>query len=256
MDIAYDTESWAERTDFGRRIVNFGYRMVDDDLPGWRLVKDTPIETSRPGREVAYIWQQGDERDRLLVRVTIAELDDWRTAHKRLADELGASMRSDIPLGTGPLNDLGDVSYVARESVTDIPASIWFTRGNTLVTVASVGRQTVRVDDIAILLDRALVEPPRAEVRTTRHVSDEPIEVKVEHPFERRVVVPDLKTRTRRNAWVKVTAPDGELLRKDDSLVYVPPEKGLGVTGTVVILAVVATVLRAVRKKDRQSTRS
>src|SRR5262245_16935171 len=100
MNRTYDTESWAERTTLGRSMFNTGFTLDAIDHPGWRAIKSVTMEASE-GREIAYVLQRGDDLRRELVRVDIAEMDQWREAHGRLRRQLASSMRPDIPEGTG-----------------------------------------------------------------------------------------------------------------------------------------------------------
>ena len=226
MAAPYDTKEWEERTTVGRRIFNVGYRLVGTDLRGWHLVKTVPMETSRREGEFASIWVRGDDPKRFMLRVATAELSDWRAAHARLLEDLNASMRPDIPPGTGALVSLGDVNYVGRHAEMDVPASISFTRGNVYVTVRSVGDQTIAVGDIALRIDRMLNErPPKAQIRS-RRIKAESIKVGERQARGPYPVIRRLPRAVGRDGWLQVIAPDGELRREADAIVYVAGEPG------------------------------
>lgn len=225
MESQYDPKEWANRTARGRHIFNAGFRLVGTDLRGWRLIKTVPMETSRGEGEFAFIWSRGEPK-RFMVRVSTAELPNWRAAHRRLLEDLRASMRSDIPEGTGELAALGDVSYVGRDPETDTPASISFTRGNVHVTVRSVGDQTVGVGDIALRIDRMLNERPRkAQVRSqrTRAASIKVGERQARRPYR---VVRNLPRTVGRDGWLQLIAPDGELRRDGNAIIYTAGKPG------------------------------
>ena len=78
-------------------------------------------------------------------------------------------MRTDIPRVTGKLAKLGDVVFVGRDPVTDIPAAITFTRGNVRVSVASVGGRNIDVLEIAAKMDHFLSDTPtKAAIENVR----------------------------------------------------------------------------------------
>lgn len=226
MESRYDPKEWADRTTRGRRVFNAGFRLVGADLRGWRLIKTVPMETSRGEGEPTAIWIRGDDPKRFMVRVSTAELPDWRAAHGRLLEGLRASMRSDIPPGTGELAALGDVNYVGRDPETDAAASISFTRGNVHVTVRSVGDQTIAVGDIALRIDRMLNErPPKAQVRSQR-IKAASIKVGERQARGPYPVIRSLPRAVGRDGWLQVIAPDGELRREGNAIVYVAGEPG------------------------------
>lgn len=223
METSHKVDEWAEATVRGRRIFNAGFLMAADQLPDWQLLKAVPMERSRGDGEIAYIWQGADRHQ--MLRIAIAELPDWRLAQRRLQEELESSMRSNIPRGTGALASLGDIVYVARDPETDITAAISFARGNVFVSVRSAGDRIVDVSSPARRLDDAMSSPPSAaEVRDER-VQARPLPVTAREPGEERVVI-DSIAKTAAGGWLKVLAPDGELRRSDDSLVYVAGSAG------------------------------
>jgi hypothetical protein len=226
VELRYDPNEWANRTTHGRQVFNAGFRLVSADLRGWKLIKTVPMETSRGEGELASIWVRSDDPKRFIVRVSTAELSDWRAAHGRLLQDLRASMRSDIPPGTGELAALGDVNYVGRDPETDAPASISFTRGNIHITVRSVGDQTIAVGDIALRIDRMLHQrPAKAQVRS-RHIKAGSIKVgerQVRRPY---AVIRSLPRAIGRDGWLQVIAPEGELRREGSALIYVAGEPG------------------------------
>lgn len=226
MESRYDPTEWADRTTRGRRVFNAGFRLSSTGLRGWRLIKTVPMETSRGEDEFAAIWVRGDDPKRFMVRVSTAELPDWRSAHGRLLETLQASMRSGIPPGTGELAALGDVSYVGRDPETDAAASILFTRGNVHVTVSSVGDQTIAVGDVALRIDRMLNErPPQAQVRSGR-IKAASIKIGERQASGPYIIVRGLPREFGRDHWLQVIAPDGELRREGNVIVYEAAEPG------------------------------
>jgi hypothetical protein len=180
-------------------------------------------------REKVYLWQNKAAGEQELVRVGVIELEDWRQAQQQLNTVLRYCMRPEIPRGTGKLASLGDVSFVGREADSDIPAAIFFTRGNVCVTASSVGEKSVDVSEIALGLDHALngLGEKRTLLKIRSLRSRAPIHkaIKVK-ARETKTVMEYLPREAPEGVWLKVVAPDGELRRTGNALVYVSLKSG------------------------------
>ncbi|RPJ56473.1 MAG: hypothetical protein EHM23_23455 [Acidobacteria bacterium] len=224
MNSQDDLKAWAGETTLGRRIFNYNFRMFGQEVKGWVVLKAVTMHEDRALTEKTYLWQSKEAPDRQMIRVNVAELADWRAAQKHLQEMLGQCMRPDLPRGTGKLAELGDIEFVARAPLSDIPAAIHFARGNIAVSVNSVGQVAIDVSDIAGTVDQLLSESP-ARVPSLRALAktEAPKTIQVRGK-EGASLVKDLKKF--RDLWLKVIVPDGELRRKGDALVYVSPEAG------------------------------
>jgi hypothetical protein len=226
MHLQYNVEEWAARTSLGRRVFNYNYRMFGRELRGREMLKEVTMQEGPGVAENVYLWQGQRDQGEDLVRIGVAELDNWRSAQERLLQELTQSMRPEIPRGTGKLAKLGDVSFVARDPKSDIPAAISFTRGNVCVSVRSVGEKDVDVSDVAATLDRTLSEPPTKaalERGLARKRTPVAVDLKADEAY---VLLENLPKAAPRGEWLKVIAPDGELGRTGDALVFVSPQGG------------------------------
>lgn len=224
MDTPYDFKDWEARARRGRGVFNFNYRMLGREVRGFALLKAVLMEARSDAEENVYLWAGTDDPAQRMVRVTIAEMHHWRQAQQRLRVELEHSMRPQIPRATGPLAHVGNVALVAREPDLDLPLAILFTRGNLFVSVNSAGDRAVDVTEFARRIDHALSAPVKARVEpgwTTVRPPAPP----ARQSGGSRVLVRDLKVVRRRDAWLKVVAPEGEVARHGDSLVHVMPEK-------------------------------
>jgi hypothetical protein len=226
MDASYNVEEWASATSHGRHVFNYNFHLVGDEFKGWELLKVVPMEGRQQLKESVYIWQSKPDPGREMLRIGVGERNDWRAAQERLQEELSHSMRPNIPRGTGKLAVLGDVSLVARESVSDAAAAIFFARGNVFLSLASVGERNVEVSEFAIRLDRLLSEPPsRAELDKGRVRVRAPKGVTV-RTGRAHVLIENLPATAPRGQWLKIIAPDGELTRRGDALIYSSPQGG------------------------------
>jgi hypothetical protein len=220
MQSSFDSEQWAVGTTRGRHVFNYCYRMLGRELTGWVLLKAVSMEQTRELSEDVYLWQSKKDPSRETIRVSIAELDDWRLAQRRLLTTLTHCMRPNIPRGTGAIGEVGDVNFVGRDPQSDAPAAIFFTRGNVCLAVNSVGSLSTDVSKIARSVDRALSEPP---VKTRTRIQKRVLVVKPEQSYP---LIKNLRKAAPRGGWLKVIAPDGELARKGNSLIYASPHGG------------------------------
>jgi hypothetical protein len=226
MDRQYDVEEWAAATTRGRHVFNHNYRLLGGEFRGWELLKVVAMKTGQVPDEKVYLWNRKGDPGRDMVRVDVAERSDWRLAQERLRDELANSMRPDIPRATGTLARLGDVSFVSRDPQSDVPAAISFTRGNVCVLVNSVGENNVDVSELATRVDRLLSEPPaKAEVEK-RRVHVRPPKAVAVKADKAHVLIKNVKAAAPRGEWLKIIAPDGELTRRGNALIYVSPKDG------------------------------
>ena len=225
MNTHYNAEEWAAETTVGRQVFNYNYRMLGREVQGWKLAKVVTMQESPDATERAYLWQSKSDPDREMVRVSITERHNWRSAQESLREQLDYSMRPAIPRGTKTLAQVGDVNYVGREAQTEIAAAISFTRGNVCVSVSSVGERNVDVSAIARTVDRALSAPPaRREVEKGR-VRAAPKVAAVEAE-EAHVLVDNLGQAAPGGGWLKVIVPDGELRREGNTLIYASAQGG------------------------------
>jgi hypothetical protein len=223
---AYRIEEWAAGTTVGRRIFNYNFRMTDTALKGWDLVNSVEAE-SEPGlTEKIYIWEKAGSKGKTVVRVGISEHNDWHLAQAQLQRHLMQSMRPNIPRGSGKLAKTGDVIYAGQPKDSKVVAATFFTRGNVAITVSSVGETTIDISNIARMLDQALSEPPlKQEIK--KGLAEE----LVPRPFKAKKgetvrIIDRLPEPVSRSGWLKIIAPDGELRREDDSVIYVSPQAG------------------------------
>jgi hypothetical protein len=226
MNTHYDKKEWAAGTTRGRQVFNFNYRMLGTESKGWNLLKVVSLREDRDVTERAYIWQSKNDPENELIRVDVAERHNWQQAQESLHEHLMQCMRPDIPRGTKKLAKLGDVVFTAREPQTDISAAISFSRGNVFVSVSSIGEKNMDVSDMASRLDRALnYRPPKKEIEKgkIRAFTPKATILKANEDF---VLIKSLKKTASRGEWLKIIVPDGQLSRKDDSLIYASPKGG------------------------------
>lgn len=226
MNATYDPVRWAAETKLGRQIFNFNFRLTGDEMRGWELV-NVAGGAPQPGAvEQVYLFQQTKAAKEMLVRVDIVERENWRGAQERLQSTLLHCMSPELQQGKGELSGVGDVCYVGTEGNKAPVSAAFLARGNLFVSIASVGEEPVDVAPFTRKLDGLLSEIP-SEAEGAAAKSRVPhLQLKDVRAGEAFTVVDSLDTMKADGGWLKVVAPDGELRREDDRLVYVPEQPG------------------------------
>ena len=213
----------------GRGLLICNLELHADYFPGFRLVKKFVMQRTSTLSETVYLFQPPGETGKdVVIRVSVAELNNAQNAKARLEQELMQSMRPEIPPGTGELEAVGDLNFAARAGPADLTAGISFARGNICVTVRNAGEKAVDVSDLAKQIDellsgeRAVDADEREEmglrasaVERAGRAEGRTIAVKGK---ERVTVVPALGEVTK--GWVRISVPGGELSREGNEVVY------------------------------------
>ena len=235
MESQYDTKAWAAETTTGRHIFNYNYRMTGEELKGWELVSSTVMQNEAGVSEKIYMWQKKGSEGHQLIRIGIAELHDWQHAQNQLHNQLLHSMRPEVPRGTGKLSDTGDVNFVGKDAQSKTVSHMLFTRGNLAVSVSSAGDKAVDVSKFAKQLDGLFSEPPSKtdmERGAVEELSPKSLMVKQKR---RTTIMEDIPKQIAPNGWLKVIAPDGEIVREENALLYKPTKVGRNRIGKYIV---------------------
>lgn len=236
MESQYNIKEWATETTLGRHIFNANYRMLGNEFRGWELVKTVVMLKGPELTEKIYMWQKKGSEGQQLVRISVAELPDWHTAHSQLGNALLHSMRSDIPRGTAKVAATGDINYVGKASKSKVASSMFFTRGNLSVNLMSAGKKVVDVTKMAATLDGFFTKRPEAtdiKEGLVEELSPKTLQVKAKKNM---AVIEHVSDAIADGGWLKIIAPDGELKREGDTLVYESPNKGRKRIGKYVVV--------------------
>lgn len=225
METPKSIQETIARSPAGARVFNHNLRLSGDELPGWEIFRSAITETGRHPSAHAYFWRRRGGGDRQVIRVDIAESENWRVSLTQLASDLAQRMNPEPILAAEGTAMLGDLQFSYREQVTDIVAATLFNSGNLRVALSSVGETTVDVSPAATLLDSLIGDPAASGAKRTASgkASSRVTEAKPGSPI---VLVEDLFAGEFSAAWLKVVVPDGELQRDRNRLVYTPTEGG------------------------------
>lgn len=229
MKTQYDTEQWAKGTTRGRHIFNYQFRLFAQEFRGMEMAKTVTMQEDRDVTERVYLWQSKKEPRREVVSVTINESHSWRLAQTQLHLKLQQCMRPSIPRGTGKLAPVGDVNFVGRVPVSNVPASVFFARGNVCVSVNSVGETTIDVSKISLTLDSFLNEPPTKAQLAKKLVRTRKLKVPSQKGKKSVTLIANLRKAAPHGEWLKVIAPGGELDREGDRLTYISTKGRIGI---------------------------
>src|SRR5215204_6294652 len=105
----------------GRGLLIYNLDLHGDYFPGFKLVKRFVMQRTSTLAETIYLFQPvGESGSDVVIRVSVAELNNAQNAKARLGQELMQSMRPQITQGTSELEAVGDVNFVARAGRTDL----------------------------------------------------------------------------------------------------------------------------------------
>lgn len=226
MNSHYNKEEWVAVTDKGRQVYNYNYNLSGNQFKGWKLIKTIVLTENKELTERTYLFENSADPKHEIARIDVVERNGWDQAQESLHQSLLEKMRTDIPKGTGELEEIGDVNYVAREQKSDIPAAISFTRGNIFLSINCVGDRNFDVTGIADQIDNELYKAPSAAKQKTDKIRTlKPTEAPV-HAGEPYLLIRNLKKLAPRKMWLKIIVPDGELKRKGEDLIYISPTEG------------------------------
>ena len=235
MDKEYYAKILEEAAPKGRGLLVYNVELQANYFNGFKLVKRFVMERTSTLTEKVYIFQPvGESGSDVMIRVSLAELNNAENAKARLGQELTQSMRPEIPPGTGELEAVGDVNFVGRSGPADLTAGISFTRGNICVTVRNAGAKRVDVSELAKQIDELLCGERRVDAdenaesagmrtsaveRSSRagRTEGRPVAVRGR---ERVMVVRELSELTAEEGWVRISVPQGELSREGNAVVY------------------------------------
>jgi hypothetical protein len=216
----------------GRGLLIYNLDLRGDYFSGFKLLKRFVMQRTSTLAETIYLFQPiGESGPDVLIRVSVAELNNAQNAKAHLGQELNQSMRPEIPPGTGELETVGDVNFVGRSGPADLTAGISFSRGNICVTVGNAGPKTVDVSELAKQIDDLLrgetvIDEAETEGLRARAVEPSVLSGRAEGRTisvkgrERVTVVPALGELTSQKGWVRISVPDGELNREGNQVVY------------------------------------
>lgn len=223
-DMPYDANAWMAETTQAGHVFNYNYRMTGNELRGWELVKTVEMRTGPDLLEIAYIWQKQGDQGEVLVRVDVGEAKSWREAQALLQGHLQHTMRPAMAGGAGAEARLGDVGFSAKAPDTDTEAAVFFSVGNVVLTVRSVGSNPVDVAPIASTLNCQLGQHPAADAPSPlRRIRREPLRLEKDRSVP---VVEQLPQPVARSGWLKLIASSGEFHREDRQIIFDPYESG------------------------------
>lgn len=127
----------------------------------------------------------------------------------------GATALAGVESSEGPLKETGGT----------LAASLVFSLGNVTITISSVGDKTADVSAIALHLDHTRGETSfKEELKAGKaeRLTKDALKVKMGQKSTFIECLPERET----TGWHKLIAPDGEIKREDDAIVYASPSAG------------------------------
>ncbi len=141
----------------GRNLLDEGlfvqhYQFYPDQLPGWHVVRSREIRLPDLPPLVRVMLQADDDRNRLL-KVDVYEARSREAAHDLIIEILAGFQL--LPDEAQAGDQVGDVTFiVSREQ------GVVFCRSNLVCTVLNAGAHAISANEVATLLDQAIVSKP------------------------------------------------------------------------------------------------
>ncbi|MFW9887051.1 MAG: hypothetical protein ACFFER_02640 [Candidatus Thorarchaeota archaeon] len=188
------------------------------EFPTWSIHKSKLMKNRDWPSTIKSLWKKSDENADDLLRVNFFECASRNDAHEFLLDYLGEFESPTLE----PIDDLGDIAFG-----TSSLAAVLVARANVVFQLSSVGKKTMRVDDIASGLDDKLtfMEDSKAE-----KVRPDFLRFKAEKSRFSLKSKTGLKVEATdplgRPVWYWFESKSGQIYTKNGQLVYHPEEAG------------------------------
>lgn len=132
-------------------------RLIHKPLPNLRGFDGLEFETRHPLVDMSrgFIDHYRRAGGSVRVAMTLTEHASVRDSHSEIISILTLVMAPRLPSCDEKGLKIGDVCFCSLGNVNE---KIFFARANVVVRVASVGRETIDVSDIAVEVDRQLVQ--------------------------------------------------------------------------------------------------
>lgn len=183
------------------RVFNLGFTLRGEELGDWRLVKATSWEARG---DTTYLLQEGEA----LARIVVSESADADQARERLVEETAHWMHPSPRKDGAESLGVGEVAVWCPDA-KEQPATIAFVRGNTVVGVYRADDIAFDAVQLAIRIDRLLVEPEPAAASERQSM-----------PGSERVVIATWTERQGSRMWVE--AAGGSVALEAGSVLFVP----------------------------------
>lgn len=230
---AHGFDEWYGRNTLSESLFIQGFVPAEGLLPGWRLVRSTPLRVPGSPPCVQTVWMAEDGDESALLRMDVYECDSRPAAHEMAMGMVaqfqaaGVSRRDDLAVG--------DVNFVPMGQ-----HGVVFSRGNLLFFIGQAGRVPVDAVGLARLLDQELsahpgegamdaaaaasaadfavesLEPPPVMLRQTSSAGKATLDM--ESPADARAAGGA--------SYTKVFSRTGEISAERGRLVYEPTEPG------------------------------
>jgi hypothetical protein len=152
----YGIDALRQRAPRDQGLLIVGLGATPEDIGGWRRTTREVLPEAADRPLVRTIWDDPSDREKRIL-IDVVQCPSNGAAYDALADRLEYNQLATVPRGP---DSLGEASFVHPEGV---PPAVYFVRGNLLVMVASFGRLSTPVLQVATRLDaRAQRRPTNA----------------------------------------------------------------------------------------------
>lgn len=202
----------------GEALFIWRFALGGQELPGYNALRIDTVEHPDLPRKIESLWRAGKEdAGRVLLRVDASEASSVTKARAELLRLLAQFQSPEIErIGDGP----GDIAFGGAGY-----RALVFARANIVVLLLSAGDEIQSVEPPARELDRLLREGPGAD-RSSVRPTIQRAEVESASGGRQVRLVLEAEDPLGRHVWFRLSAPGGEFVAQEDSVVFRPEGEG------------------------------
>ncbi|MBO9153795.1 hypothetical protein ACFOTA_16365 [Chitinophaga sp. GCM10012297] len=227
MTSAYHPEKW----NVTKNLFIWQFALGGKELPGWVLAEAKANQHFKEYPILEYYWRHQEKN--AMVKIDVIPTASWKEAQAGFRGLLQEHMILQLPAVPDKMALLGDVAYTGP---SDEMRNMLFIRANMIVMLNSIGRETVRTEQLAFDVDNLFTRKQHAGNGKTRPEILQ-FEAELREMPAGRATVLNLRAEdpVQRPLWYRFTTDNGEILQENDRVVYLAEKPG---EGKVTVLAV------------------
>lgn len=220
MASAYHPEKW----NITKNLFIWQFVLGGKELPGWTLAEMKTNQHFREHIVQEYYWRHPEKN--AMVKIDVIPTPSWKEAQAGFQGLLQEHMIVQLPTVPDKMALLGDVAYTGPSGEV---RNMLFIRANMIVMLNSIGRETVRVEQLAFDVDNLFTRQPSSSNSKTKpgiaHFEAEQREI----PAGRATVL-NLRAEDplQRPLWYRFSTDNGEIVQEKEHVVYIGEKPGEG----------------------------
>jgi len=223
MNTQYNIEKWAAETTVGKNLFIWKFFLKGKEMPGWELSESYVREDSKNVVVKEYYWGNKENTDQS-IKMDVFETSSWKDAQRLLLTLLENHMAINLTEARDRKIELGDVAYTG---LGEIVQHILFARANMVVIVNSIGKKDISVDTIAKKLDELFYTiPGPSETGLLPPINLFSVTLDKLYLNQKAGLKIEASDLLGSSAWFKFYSENGEVLKEDGNLFFIPSSRG------------------------------